>query len=471
MEKEVNKHEHENENNNMNENENVNNNENNEKVIVLNEPSDEMYICTDLPAGQLPAFLEEAIGVVDTPAMQDMLLLSDLTALSYALPHIKMLHNNGSKEYYPNLMTLVMAPPASGKGVMTNAQRLIAPIDEFLQAVDSGAIVAADSSSVTFFESLQECGGNAFMMATEIDELSQAMKKDGGSYSSLFRQAFEHEKWMRTRYRGQNRVRFVVEQPRLSVLLSGTEDQLKPLLKRGENGLASRFIAYLHTDSMLFDESVLEHGDQYNPNGAALVYDRLGAELFERWKWLFPQDHDCLWSLTDEQVDVFGGLVKDAESIALQWLEHYPTSNPNQMIQSMLAVVNRLVVSLKRIGLILSALRLEVGTALPEVIYCNDEDFRTMILMGEKLLRHALRLTQMLVEGESAGDVRLLARTDAAERMENLLAELPERFTTGEAAKIGEEMEIPYPTLNRYLKKLCDERVLLHVGKGKYLKK
>ena len=146
-------------------------------------------------------------------------------------------------------MTLVMAPPASGKGVMTNAQRLIAPIDQFLQACGRGVTIAADSSSVTFFECLRECGGNAFMMATEIDELSQAMRKDGGIYSSLFRQAFEHETWKRTRYRGQTKIQFVVEQPRLSVLLSGTQDQLKPLLKQGENGLASRFITYLLSDS------------------------------------------------------------------------------------------------------------------------------------------------------------------------------------------------------------------------------
>lgn len=442
----------------------------NEQPMVLNAPSAEMYIYQDIPAGQLPAFLEEAVQVVDIPAQQDMLLLADLTAISYALPHIKMLHNNGSKEYYPNLMTLVMAPPASGKGIMTNAQRLIAPIDHILQALGSGATIAADSSSVTFFETLQECGGNAFMLATEIDDLSQAMKKDGGSYSSLFRQAFEHDTWKRTRYRGQKKVRFVVEQPRLSALLSGTEDQLKPLLKRGENGLASRFITYLLTDSMLFDESVLEHGDSYNENGAALVHDKLGKELLARWQWLMEQDHDCLWSLTDRQVEVFGAMVKDAETLALDWLEHYPTANSNQMVQLMLAMVNRLVVILKRIGLILSALRLDVGTEFPKVLYCNEQDFRTIILMGEKLMRHSLLLTQMLVESESTGEVRLIARTDASERMENLLAELPERFTTEDARKAADKLGIPSQTLFRYLKKMCEQEWLLHLETGIYKK-
>ena len=439
--------------------------------FTLTAPSAEMYICQDIPDGQLPAFLEEAIHVVDTDALQDMLLLSTLTTVSYALPHIKMLHNNGSKEYFPNLMTLVMAPPASGKGVMTNAQRLIAPIDQFLQACGRGATIAADSSSVTFFECLRECGGNAFMMATEIDELSQAMRKDGGIYSSLFRQAFEHETWKRTRYRGQTKIQFVVEQPRLSVLLSGTQDQLKPLLKQGENGLASRFITYLLSDSLLFDETVLEHGDSYNESGAAVVYDRLGEQLAERWMWLLKQDHDCIWSLTDEQVEVFGAVIKDAETMALDWLQLYPGSAPSKMVQLMLAMVNRLVVTIKRIGMILTALRMEVGSDLPKVIYCNDDDFRTMVLMGEKLMRHALQLTRLLLEGETDTEIRLLARTDAAERMDNLLAQLPKSFTTEQAVKIGEQLDIPAKTLHRYLKRLCDEQFLIHVEKGRYAKK
>lgn len=439
--------------------------------IQLLAPSAEMYICTDLPEGQLPKFVEEAVQVVDIPAQQDMLLLSTLTTVSYALPHMIALHNDGNKAYYPNLMTLVMAPPASGKGVMTNALRLIGPIDSLLQAIGSGATVAADSSSVTFFETLQEYGGNAFMLATEIDELSVAMRKDGGMYSSLFRQAFEHEIWKRTRYRGQKKVAFMVDSPRLSALLSGTEDQLKPLLKRGENGLASRFMTYLVSDSMLFDERVLQHGDSFNENGVALIYDRLGKELFDRWHWLLSQDHDCLWSLTDEQVQIFGMVIKDAESLALDWLNRHQSSAPKQMVEQTLAMVNRLVIIVKRIGLILSALRLEVGSELPKVLYCTDDDFKTMVLIGEKLMRHSLQLTQMLVEGEATTGVRLLARADASERMQNLFSRLPDKFTTETAATIGEELDIPFPTLNRYLRKMCADGVLLRIEKGKYRKK
>ena len=55
-------------------------------------PSDGLYLTTDLEQGQLPEFLTKAISVADEPSQQDMLLLGTLTAASYALPHVKILH-------------------------------------------------------------------------------------------------------------------------------------------------------------------------------------------------------------------------------------------------------------------------------------------------------------------------------------------------------------------------------------------
>ena len=438
--------------------------------IILEVPTDDLYICTNIHEGQLPPLLEDAVKVAELPYQQDILLLTALTATGYAMPHIKMLHEDGSKYYYPNLMSLIVAPPASGKGLVTHAQQLIDPIDKVLRASGKTATIAADSSSVTFFEILQECGGNAFMLATETDELSQAMKKDGGMYSSLFRKAAEHEKWMRTRYRGNKKKTYRLDEPKLSALITGTDNQVRPLLGNGENGLLSRFMLYTVDDLLLHDENVLKHNDKPNPDGAMAVYDRLGQEVLSRWDWLRGQDHDCLWILTDRQVDAFNDLIVDAKQLAIDWIEARRFGHPKQMVTLMLAMTNRLMTNLKRIGMILTALRLEPWDALPQTITCSDDDFKTMMLLGEKLMRHALHITESLVERAPNPELNVLVRSDAAERMDRLFEKLPTTFKYAKIKSLCDELEITERTLKRYLNDLIEAKKLSRLSRGNYKK-
>ncbi|MBR3647804.1 MAG: DUF3987 domain-containing protein, partial [Paludibacteraceae bacterium] len=320
--------------------------------------------------------------------------------------------------------------------------------------------------SVTFFEILQECGGNAFMLATETDELSQAMKKDGGMYSSLFRKAAEHEKWMRTRYRGNKKKTYRLDVPKLSALITGTDNQVRPLLGNGENGLLSRFMLYTVDDLLLHDDNVLKHNDKPNPDGAMAVYDRLGQEVLSRWDWLRGQDHDCLWILTDRQVDAFNDLIVDAKQLAIDWIEARRFGHPKQMVTLMLAMTNRLMTNLKRIGMILTALRLELWDELPQTITCSDDDFKTMMLLGEKLMRHALHITESLVESVPNPELNVLVRSDAAERITTLLAQLPEKFTTKNIYEVAEQLGIAKRTVDRYLAQMTEQKLIVKIQKG-----
>ena len=442
-----------------------------EKQYIFEAPETEgaEYLCTGLHEDQLPKFLEDAVCVTDIPHQQDMLLLASLAAASYALPNVKLLHNMGSKVYYPNLMVVVVAPPASGKGAMENANKLIDPIDRYLKMLDMRAKVSAGSNEVNFFESLMVCGGNGFMLATEIDQLSKEFKKDSG-YSTLFRQAFEHESWSRTRYRGRRRIHFELDEPRLSVVLSGTEDQLKPLLGKGENGLASRFLPYIVNDVMLFDERVVTHGDKYNESGAKVVYERLGEELFARWKWLRAQEKEHIWSWTEEQAVLFGKLIKEAEKLMLDRVGQKPKAEQPELLKALVAMEHRMAVTLERIGLTLSLLRTEVGSELPDVIYCQDTDFATVVSLGEKLFLHAFRLTEKLME-ESPDDIQLLeVRADAKERMAELLQKLPDRFQFAKIKGLCEELKITERTLNRYLDELVQAKQIARLTRGNYKK-
>lgn len=409
-------------------------------------PSDDLFLTPDIPAGQLPPFLEQAISITSQPEMRDMLLLSSFTACSYALPHIRMLHGAPQHTYYPNLMCLVVAPPAAGKGVMNNVRRLLAPIHKRLEMINRQATIPANCSSAAFTELLANNLGSAFMMETEMDVLSATWKNDYSNYSYLFRQAFEHETISRARKApGGAGVNYIeVPNPRLSVLLSGTYNQLKPLIVSRENGLASRFISYVVEDVAPFDRQVFENGDHLLPNGVQAVYDQLAQDLLARWQLFSALDHDILWSLTDEQSAILGDLFEDAENLLFEGLK---------MPVSFAANFKRLAVSIKRIGVILSALRIPVNSSpkvgevpvraeeyeLPSVLYCSDDDFHTLVTLAEKLLRHAARIALALPEEDNPLQATIRQRNTKAS---TLLSLLPNEFTTAQAVELAASLGI-----------------------------
>ena len=113
-------------------------------------PTDDLYITPNLQPGQLPEQLQRAISVTNIPSQQDMLLLGTLTAVSYALPRVRILHGQPQHSYYPNLMSLVVAPPAAGKGVLNYTHRLMAPIQDKLRQLGMTATPRRQDNANTY---------------------------------------------------------------------------------------------------------------------------------------------------------------------------------------------------------------------------------------------------------------------------------------------------------------------------------
>ena len=90
--------------------------------IISSEGADTL-ITSHFRQGQLPWQVEKAISIAPEGEMRDMLLLSLLTNYAYALPAMRMYHGFPHHVYGPELMTMVLAPAASGKGIETNYWR------------------------------------------------------------------------------------------------------------------------------------------------------------------------------------------------------------------------------------------------------------------------------------------------------------------------------------------------------------
>ena len=416
---------------------------------ILSEGADTL-ITSHFRQGQLPWQVEKAISIAPEGEMRDMLLLSLLTNYAYALPAMRMYHGFPHHVYGPELMTMVLAPAASGKGIMNYAKQLLQGIEnehgEFI-------FLPANTSSAALMSYLQMLHGRGIMMATEIDTLSKALGSSTGGFSDVLRCMFEHETISKLR---KNHEEFIeIPDPHFAVLISGTYNQLKPLIKSRENGLMSRFACYVVKQTQDFDDRVwLDAEEDTVPQDIAL-YEQLGHELSLRYGWMKKAKHSCYFYLTDAQRKTITRMFRAMYDI-------YRKSFGNEFD----SILKRMPVIMKRIGMILTGLRMDMSLPLPERMVCSEDDFETMILIGHKLLMHSAMMFQMLPKNKEAvpGEIgHTLIQKQFFEM-------LPADFTKQDAVKQANVLGVSVKTIDYWLTKYVQSNEIQRIMNGKYQK-
>ena len=416
----------------------------------LSEKQD-LLITTHLKPNQLPKPLEEALSVAPEGEMRDMLLLSLLTNIGYALPAMRMLHGRPHHTYSPELLTMVVAPAASGKGVM-NYGRLL------LQAIEGKSgkkvYIPANSSASALLKVMDEYDGRGIVFATEMDTLTQTLRAAYGHFGDIVRCIFEHETV--SQLRRQNNEFIEIREPRIAMLLSGTPNQVAPLLRNRENGLMSRFACYVVNSRVGFNDNVWDVEAEGNIPHEAQLYDRLATELGDRYLWMSDASHECYFYLTSTQL----------KSIKRMFRSEYDTYS-EEFSDLFDGTLKRMPVIMKRIGMILTGLRLDMTQPLPERVVCSDEDFQTMLLIGHKLLMHAAMVFQMMPE---------LKATPVGEIGGNMLQKqffqmLPTDFSKQDAVKMAEVLGVSVRTMEKWIDKSVQNASIERIAQGKYQKK
>ena len=420
-------------------------------VKFISSEGADTLITSHFRQGQLPWQVEKAISIAPEGEMRDMLLLSLLTNYAYALPAMRMYHGFPHHVYGPELMTMVLAPAASGKGIMNYAKQLLQGIEnehgEFI-------FLPANTSSAALMSYLQMLHGRGIMMATEIDTLSKALGSSTGGFSDVLRCMFEHETISKLR---KNHEEFIeITDPHFAVLISGTYNQLKPLIKSRENGLMSRFACYVVKQTQDFDDRVwLDAEEDAVPQDIAL-YEQLGHELSLRYGWMRKAKHSCYFYLTDAQRKTITRMFRAMYDI-------YRKSFGNEFD----SILKRMPVIMKRIAMILTGLRMDMSQPLPERMVCSEDDFETMILIGHKLLMHSAMMFQMLPENKDAvpGEIghTLIQR--------QFFEMLPADFTKQDAVKQAEVLGVNVRTMEDWLEKAIQQTVIERIMKGRYHKR
>ena len=444
-----------------------------------------------------PEPLKSILSFAKTPAQHDVLLLGAMTVLGASLSHIVRC-KYGDKWQYPCLQTFITGHAAAGKSVLVWVRKLIEPIHEEIrrQVAESMKvyrkelrayealgkarkdkeppvappnrmfIIPGNNTGTGLLQNLIDSDGTGIICESEADTVSTAIGTKFGNWSDTLRKAFDHDRLSYNRR--TDREYKETTACYLSVLLSGTPAQIKPLISSPENGQFSRNIFY-------YMPRVGEWKDQFGEDelDVEAEFIRMGHE------WKASRDElkkKGLFTLkfTQQQKDEFNGHFS-----ALFYRSSLVTG------EEMSASVMRMGTILCRMMCITALLRsLEIPSlAVPDPtinpenlkdgiitrhnLSITDEDFRAVLALCEPLYLHATHILSFLDKSTELNSRGIADR-------EMLYAALPQEFTKQMVMEQAEKLNIPVNTARSWIQRLREKGALDMVmvkGKGVYSKK
>lgn len=221
-----------------------------------------------------PLVLRELLDTVEQDEEKEVVYFTSLILLGTLFPNRAFRYFNNT--YYPNLYGYILGDAASFKGKAKIVRTAMKPyqdeIDEvYKQRTEAKTAAAAynktaevkvpvvkvpdlnfffdgNTSSAAMLKALQD-SPVLIMFETEGDTITKTWKTDWGNYSDILRKTFEHESLYSLKKNGNedNLLRIHIQNPKLSVLVSSTEQQMRKVLSADEteNGLMSRFLFYI----------------------------------------------------------------------------------------------------------------------------------------------------------------------------------------------------------------------------------
>lgn len=409
---------------------------------------------------------------------QDISLLSDITALSAALPQTFGIYNH--KKYSPHIFCIVNSPAGSGKSLAQTGRYLLEEIHEQILNTseytyknyknahnkwqseckksnkDEGTcseepqrppfkmlFIPATTSYTRMQIQMQDNDSQgSIIFDTEAQTLSNANHLDCGNFDDMLRKAFEHEH-IDSSYKANGMRPVYVKFPKLALFLSGTPGQVDILFASSEAGTSSRMLQYTyreipHWKEMGDDSFSLKESFKPIAHRVSAIYS-------------FCLNNPALFHFTRRQWDCLNNTFS-------QLLSEVVMEN-NDDLQ---AVVKRHALLVMRISMIQARIRqFEENNVTPE-IYCSDIDFERSLHIVLCCYEHS----RLLHSAMASSPVRPLKNPD---NIRNFINELPETFTTDEAICAGAIYDFGKRKVTRLLKSLNGVRIS-KIAHGHYTK-
>lgn len=458
---------------------------------------------------KLPEPFNDMLSIYDKPKkkglinqfyrLQDMVILTILTVLSSAM--MKFSFYSRGTHYYPSLMTIIVALAGSGKSIIEPVFELISPIHkEFrekftsllnafkeqqkkmkymskkeLKEILSEIIekpsqlffrIPADSTYAAFMKSLAVMEGIGIILDTEIDSMLNSFKSDMGDYSVFLRKNFKHESHSYSRKTDDEY--FEIPNPRFSVVLSGTLNQMEKFLNEVLSGLYSRFGIYWNP---LLPEWEDEQFYEEEPLDEKKHYQKFGEHVARLYHVLARREDDVKFRITEKQLNKFNKNFANLHA-------NYVALDGGDIS----ATIFRMSVICRRIAMIFTMSRLlylseeEMEKALESgVIECSDTDFDNAMIISLVLTEHASAYFEHITGMNDDAEIDLTENNDFHlndERLNNAVNALPnnKEMSTKEIIDIFISNNIPASTASKNIRSLSQKYILNKVKHGFYIK-
>tara|TARA_R110002033_G_scaffold169432_1_gene210189 strand:- start:10685 stop:12943 length:2259 start_codon:yes stop_codon:yes gene_type:complete len=425
----------------------------------------------------LPPILHESCQVFTQDRERDTFLTGALAILSGCLPNVSGVYSGNT--IYPSLFSFVLAPAASGKGALKFAKALAdkyhdktlaESLEEKKQYEESLAaykmlknknkleeghempqapkfkvvFIPANTSNAKIIQHLDWNEGKGIICETEADTLGQTFKNEWGAYSDMLRKSFHHEKISKSIKTDGEYIE--VNNPQLSVALSGTPKQVFNIISSAEDGLFSRFIFYVFkTDAVWLDPS--PKGNPVNLTDYFATQSKKVLKLVE-----YFETNEMILNLTDEQWGKFNPVFST-------FLEQINTF----VSEDALSIVKRLGLILYRFCMIFTAIRKFEARTYQKEVYCSDIDFETALTLTKTYIQHSvIMFTNLPKQKEQDG-------FKSGQNKKQFLEALPKSFQRKEAVEIGLKFNLKERSVDGFLKS-CLGKYLTQPKTGFYEK-
>lgn len=410
--------------------------------------ADELPAFPECVFEQLPPFLCEVVGNSISEDDRDTILIGAIVCLSVCFYNVCGVYDE--RIVYPNLYLFVVADAGMGKGALTLCRELVAPINrnlhelsqrmeqEYKEAMNTyikskksdGAampteppmrmlIIPANSSASSLLKILGDNDGVGLLFESEGDTLSQTLKSDYGNYSDVLRKAFHHE--LVSLSRRKDREYCEVSNPRVSVALAGTPEQVRRLIPDAENGLMSRFCFYI----IRFKRGIRN------------VFAT--SDISQSKNTMFHILGDSFCHLHEKFVNHGSYSFSLPSALQEQFIEYLSRVNEeccDEVDNRMQGIVRRMGLIAYRIMMVLTAVRhlenvynMQADSNGIIQLVCQESDYFVAMNICDTLLYHAVFIYRNLSGHQSKQTSSALQETGVAARRNTLYNMLPETFT------------------------------------------
>ena len=404
-----------------------------------------LHIVENMDVNNLPELMKSVLSLAHTPAEKDMLLMSALTACSGVLPNLYFKYGIGAKRYYPNLQLFIVGSAACGKGIANLALELVKPIHEA-----NPLIIPGDATYPAFYRTLAKQKGRGYIHESEGSVITDIWRSSTVNYNTALRKAAEHETISRARCKEAS----VIENPQLSMVLTGTFSQYHALVPSIENGYFSRLLTLIVDEHQAFNSQYVqpsESSDETVKTCAEQLY-----HLYEKLLFSKPRE----FCLTPDQRTRLGHHLETA----------YPTLI-RMLGEDFHSVVLRMAVHIERIAMILSALRsCEEQLKIKNYelrMECSDVDYQTAEMIGNKLILHMAQAYQ-LVKGTEKIEAPKVKPLD---QKQILLSLLPEEFESKMLVDEAQLQGISRRTAFNWIEEWQDHGTIIKIRHGVFTKR